>query len=209
MADQVDRFKYHEEFGEYDGWLTVTSPADLFGSEEIELLGGCNSKPPLSAEALNTVNFLKKEFHHIYKTVLETLFTLQEDGLIKWEVFNEENYSFSPITFSSSSEIHSYIGKPVFRIRPETVKNGYTYLALTFYKDNQLSIEHGITFVFWKNDLIHLDFTDDISTVDGIYYYEKDPAKWKEGLWRVMFEAVKERTHNDKDLIRSRWLQEK
>ncbi|WP_043931473.1 hypothetical protein [Bacillus sp. EB01] len=208
MVNQIDRFKYYEEYGEYDGWLTVNSTASLFGTDEIEIVGNCKTKPPLSTKELDTINFLKKEFPQIYKTVLDTLFALQEDGPIKWEIFNSEDYSFSPITFSNSSEIHSYIGKPAFQILTDTVKDDYAYFAISFFKDNQLSIEHGFTFVFYKNSLIHLDFTDDISTVEGIYYYEQDPAKWKEGLWKVMFGGVKERNQNDKELIRSKWLQE-
>ncbi|MEI4621540.1 hypothetical protein KFD70_10485 [Bacillus pfraonensis] len=206
---KVDNFKFSEEHDCWDGSINVNCSVSFFKQKNIEIDGYLESNQPLTKEAYNTLCYLKEHFDIIYENILNALFELQFKDLMRYEIYNENDHSFSPITFNSMEEIHSYLGTPTFEILPDYTKDNYAYFAISFHKNCLLSIEHGLTALFFKNDMIHIQPSDSYCMLQMLTDYEEDCSKWQKNFWLVCFELAKNNLLEDKELLRDKWLKSK
>ncbi|PGC34495.1 hypothetical protein COM11_01525 [Bacillus pseudomycoides] len=209
---KVDNFKFSEEYDHWDGSINVNCSISFFKQKNIEIDGYLENNQPLTKEAYNTLCYLKEHFDIIYENILNALFELQFKDLMRYEIYNENDHSFSPITFNSMEEIHPYLGTPTFEILPNYTKDNYAYFAISFHKDCLLSIEHGLTALFFKNDMMDIQPSDSYCMLQMLMDYEEDCSKWQKDFWLVCFELTKNNLCNlfeEKELVRSKWLKSK
>ncbi len=205
MISTVDDFCFSDVYRCWDGSIKVKCPVSFFGQNEMQLKGHLDSKSSLPIEAYNTLCYLKENFDDVYENILKGLFELQSKGL-KYERFNEDDLSFSPITFNRMEEIHPYLGPPVFEILPNYLKDSYAYFAVSFFKDCLLSIEHGLNAIVHKSEMIDIQPTDSYSMLERLKTYEKDCSKWQKNFGLVILEQAKSKFLHDRELVRAKWL---
>lgn len=165
---KIDNFEFSERYGIWCGSVMVKGNSPLFEQEEIYLTGHYESKGELTEEACNVLYFFKQKFMDIYLMILRRLFELQQKGEWKYEIFNERDLTFSPITFVTPEEIHPYLGMPTFEIIPDASREQYHYFVIHFHRDCLLSIEHGFSFLFYKEELIDMDVGDSYNMVNRL-----------------------------------------
>ncbi|MFS0915681.1 hypothetical protein [Brevibacillus sp. 179-C 1.1 NHS] len=204
MIEAVDKFTYQERYQCWDGSIIVTSTNALFGEHEIELSAYMEStSTTMTEEEYQTVCYIKNNFTSIYLAILQTLFAWQEKGFC-FERYDRETHAFHPIEFTCAEDIHSYIGMPTVEIISGYVKEGYAFFAV-YFSDCLLSIEHGLTALFQKNECIDIDASDTRSLIETLEHFEEDCAKWKRDFWKVKDE-LGTRFFDERDLVREKWL---
>ncbi|MBO1581427.1 hypothetical protein [Bacillus sp. XF8] len=206
---KVDNFKFSEKYDCWDGSINVNCPVSFFEQKNIEIDGYLESNQPLTKEAYNTLCYLKEHFDIIYENILNALFELQFKDLMRYEIYNEHDQSCSPITFNSVEEIHPYLGTPIFEILPDYTKDNYAYFAISFHKNCLLSIKHGLTALFFRNDMIDIQPSDSYCMLQMLMDYEEDCSKWQKSFWLVCFELTKDNLFGEKELVRAKWLKSK
>ncbi|MBJ8029979.1 hypothetical protein JDS96_19190 [Bacillus cereus group sp. N21] len=206
---KVEGFNFSEKYDCWDGSINVNCSVSFFEQKKIEIKGYLESNQPLTKESYNTLCYLKEHFDIVYENILKGLFELQCKDLMSYEIYNENDHSFSPITFNSMEEIHPYIGTPTFEILPDYTKDNYAYFAISFDEGCLLSIEHGLIALFFKNDMIHIQPSDSYCMLQMLMDYEEDCVKWQKDFWLVCFELAKNNLLNDRELVRAKWLKSK
>ncbi|WP_255259972.1 hypothetical protein [Bacillus sp. AFS023182] len=102
-------------------------------------------------------------------------------------------------------EIHPYIGTPTFEILADYTKDDYAYFVISFHDEGGLlSIEHGLTALFLKNDMIHFEPSDSYCILEMLKDYEENCSKWQKDFWLVCFELNKNNLLNDRELFRAK-----
>lgn len=206
MNYSVYDLEYHERLGEWSGNITVKCSQALFNKTEMALQFYIKSTEALAEVEYNTLNYIKTNFSDIYENILKGLYEWYKSGYIPSEIFNESNANFIPVQFNSYEDIHKYIGTPYIELLHECIKDEFVYFAIYFTNDCLLSIEHGITALFYKSNMIDIDAADTEAVVDSLKYYEDNCTLWKKDFWLVIQKLGDNESLDDIELIRKKWL---
>lgn len=204
MSYSIEGLNYQEKYRCWEGNITVICDSSLFGKDEISLPIYINSREELTKEEYNTICYLKENFNLIYENILKGILKWQSTG-VKFEIFNNETSEFEPIVFKNINDIHQYIGMPKLQIIHGYVKNDFSYFAVNFFDDCLISIEHGLSALFYKEDLIDINSSDAETIIDLLSYYEEDCSLWQKNFWLVKLNT-KFNDLSDKSTIREKWL---
>lgn len=207
MTIKFEGFEYSEKYRCWEGDLKVKCSEDLFGQTELALKSMMDSQEPLTEANYHALCYVRDHFDEIYETILKTLFEWQTTGQ-EFEVFDKETYNFDPIVFESAEEIHPFLGKPVLEIVPDYEKEGQSYFCINFFKDCLLSIEHGLTALCHKNEVIDIEASETISMLELLCHFEKDCSLWKKDFWRVRFQ-LKDDIYREIEAGRKMWIGKK
>lgn len=205
---EVKGFHFSDKYKSWNGTIKVKSSKKL-SQKEINLCGFMESeKTTLSKEEYKTIVYIQTNFDVIYENILQAVLELNMKGII-FETCNltDSTYnSFSPIVFSNINEIPRYLGEPSFELLPGYKKDQRVFFTINFQKECFLSIEHGLNFLFFEDELIHWEASSDsVYITEKLKSYEKNCTKWKKGFWSVFYECF-EPYEDNKDMIREKWL---
>ncbi|WP_027624562.1 DUF6985 domain-containing protein [Clostridium lundense] len=206
MNYSIDGLEYYEELGEWGGYITVKCSQSLFNKDEISLGVYMKGTERLTEAEYNAINHIKINFPVIYEKILKGLYEWYKREYIPSEIFDEDTSDFIPVKFNCYEDIHRYIGTPNIEILHEYTKEDNAYFSIYFYDNCLLSIEHGLTALFHKNNMIDIDAADTEAVVNFLEYYEEDCTLWEKDFWLIKWELGKDESFDDVDLIREKWL---
>ncbi|MGV2484784.1 UNVERIFIED_CONTAM: hypothetical protein FOS07_12095, partial [Bacillus mycoides] len=92
---RVDNFNFSGKYNCWGGSINVNCSVSFFEQKKIEIEGDLESNQPLTKEAYNTLCYLKAHFDIVYENILKGLFELQFKDLMRYEIYNENDDSFS------------------------------------------------------------------------------------------------------------------
>lgn len=200
----IDQFSYDEKYECWDGNIIVNTMNTLFETEHMSLPTIMDTKQPLSTSDLNTIHYVKEHFHKIYDAFLESLLFWQSKGM-RYEIYDEQEYTFEDAYFKTKEDIHPYLGQPLLEILPKHSKENFSYFSLIFADRCLISIEHGLTSLFHKDELIHFDASDIISILGSLRGIEPDCSKWTNNFW--LLNTVKNiNYHQEPEAAREIWF---
>lgn len=207
MYYSIDELKYLKKYRCWEGDIRAKCSKSLFGKDEISLFTYIKKNTDQLTEAeYNSIKYIKNNFHIIYENILKGLYEWQGTEHIQFEIFEEDTLTFTPVTFDSYKDIHQYIGTPSIEISHQCSKENYSYFAVNFNENCLLSIEHGFSMLFYKNDMIDIDAADMDTMIECLKYYEEDCTLWKKDFWLLKCNVDIE-IYNDKDLMRKKWIE--
>jgi len=204
MHTVIDQFSYDEKYECWDGNIIVNTMNTLFERKHMSLPTIMDTKQPLSTSDLNTIHYVKEHFHIIYDVFLESLLLWQSKGM-RYEIYDEQEHTFEDAYFKTKEDIHLYLGQPLLEILPTHSKDNFSYFSLIFANRCLISIEHGLTALFHKHDLIDLDAADMINILESLSRIEPDCSKWTNNFW-LLKTAKNLKHYEEPEAAREIWL---
>lgn len=150
------------------GTIRVKCDSTLYGINQIELDFCLHQED--NQDFSNDLIFIQEHYAELYSSVLSQIFSDYLKNPNKWNIWDEETSTPVQIEFSKKEELHSYIGIPTLDIMSHEDK---VLMGLSFWKNNMLSIEHGLCAVFHQHNLLLIDATDFENILNYWKFYEQ------------------------------------
>jgi predicted ATPase len=123
-----------------------------------------------------------------------------------FEVFDRETLKFCPIVFNRKEDIHSFLGSPLLKIITGVEKENHSYYSMRFDKEFLLSIEHGLSFLCHKDEIIDIESTDTETIIQSISFFEMACSLWQKNFWKIKYKLASD-LYRNRELAREMWLE--
>lgn len=111
------------------------------------------------------LKLVQENYRQMYDDFLGQLFIIYSK-IGKCEIWDEASQGLIKIPIEKKEDLHPYLGEPVIEIMN---RSGHPVIGLSFYKNNLLSLEHGLCAVFESLQLLMIN-ADDFSNM--VYYWD-------------------------------------
>ncbi len=160
------------------GTFKVSCDKELFGTEEIELEYVLHQQR--EENLTEHLLFIQTHFSKMYHIILKGILTAYNKSP-KWDVWSDETQTFSRIEFHSCKEIHKYLGMPTIQVINHKSK---ILFGFSFFQNNRLSMEHGLTAILEGCSLLFIDTDDFCNILRNLDF--PDSNRYKEYLYHLV-----------------------